>query len=90
MGPRLTKEERQFVKASVVRTFEDNFPSLNSAQIEMIAEHFKTKMCPLIAKSQSYIENRTFGRDEMRKAFADALAARIIHGEQPEESEEGT
>ena len=85
---RLTKEDRQFVKESLVRTFTENFPSLNSAQVEMIAEHFKTKMCPIISKSANYVAKREFGMEEMRDAFASALAARIIHGEQPTEPEE--
>ena len=89
MGIKLTKEDREFVKAAMVRTLAENFPSLNEAQVEFIAEHFKTKMCPLIAKMPSYEKDRTFGMAEMRDAFATALAARIIHGEQPTTTNEG-
>ena len=76
---KLTKEERTRVKDALVRTLSDNFPILSEAQIDGIAEHFKTHMSRVIAKCDNYAANRTFTTDDMKNAFAEVLAKRILH-----------
>lgn len=76
---KLKKEQRSYVKAALVTTLSNNFPILSRAQVDGIAIHFTTHMCRVIAKCDNYIHNRSFTEDDLRNAFAEVLAKRILH-----------
>lgn len=76
---KLTKEHREFVKGALVRTLNDNFAILSERQIDGIANHFRDKMCTIIAKLPSYEAAREFDTDDLKNAFAEVLAKRILH-----------
>jgi len=76
---KLTKEHRELVKGALVRTLTDNFSILSEKQIDGIANHFRDKMCAIIAKLPSYESGRTFTTEDMKNAFAEVLAKRILH-----------
>ena len=76
---KLTKEHRELVKGALVRTLTDNFSILSEKQIDGIANHFRNKMCAIIAKLPSYESGRTFTTEDMKNAFAEVLAKRILH-----------
>lgn len=76
---KLTKEHRELVKGALVRTLTDNFSILSEKQIDGIANHFRDKMCAIIAKLPSYESGRTFTTEDLKNAFAEVLAKRILH-----------
>lgn len=82
---KLTKEHRELVKGALVRTLTDNFAILSEKQIDGIANHFRNKMCAIIAKLPSYASGRTFTTEDMKNAFAEVLAKRILHIDSMEE-----
>lgn len=90
---KLTKEHRELVKGALVRTLTDNFAILSEKQIDGIANHFRDKMCAIIAKLPSYESGRTFTTEDMKNAFAEVLAKRILHidslNEDPKEDSTG-
>ena len=90
---KLTKEHRGLVKGALVRTLTDNFAILSEKQIDGIANHFRDKMCAIIAKLPSYESGRTFTTEDMKNAFAEVLAKRILHidslNEDPKEDSTG-
>ena len=73
---KLTKEHRELVKGALVRTLTDNFSILSEKQIDGIANHFRNKMCAIIAKLPSYESGRTFTTEDM-KNVRDAVAAAL-------------
>lgn len=82
---KLTKEHRALVKDALVRTLSDNFAILSEKQVDGIANHFRDKMCAIIAKLPSYESGRTFTTQDMKDAFAEVLAKRILHIESLDE-----
>ena len=88
---KLTKEHREFVKGSLVRTLGENFPILSERQVDGIANHFRDKMCAIIAKLPSYESDRHFTTEDMKNALAEVLAKRIWHidslAEEPHDDE---
>lgn len=76
---RLSKAQRQEVLAALIRTLADNFKILSEKQIRGIAIHFLKHMAPLIAKTKVYVETDSFSTEEMKNAFAEVLAKRILH-----------
>lgn len=82
---RLTKVERQELQAALVKTLTENFPILSESQVVGIANHFRNHMAPIISKTQKYLLGGTFGVEEMKNAFAEVLAKRILHIESLDE-----
>lgn len=76
---KLSKEDRAFVKSALVKTLGENFPVLSEGQIDGIAEHFKAHMARVLAHCDHFVKSRTFDTADMKNAFAEVLAKRILH-----------
>ena len=77
-GPKFTKQQREEVFNYLLSTFNANFsPFATEQQMVGLAQHFTTQICRKVAKYDTYLKNRTFTVDDLRRAFVEYLIERL-------------